>query len=141
MRARTAVADTLASATAFAQPLPDGDGAKLVTARCTQCHELSRVTGAGYSATEWRNVLDMMRNVGAAFSEAEAATLVSYLAQHYPEKPRPAAITVEGPAPAKIAEWTMPSPGARPHHPLMTAAGALWYTGQFNNKLGSLEPA
>ncbi len=140
MRARIAVAATLASATAFAQPLPDGDGAKLVTARCTQCHELSRVTGAGYSATEWRNVLDMMRNVGAAFSEAEAATLVSYLAQHYPEKPRPAAIRVEGPARVEIAEWTLPSPGARPHDPLMSRDGALWYTGQFNNTLGRLDP-
>jgi virginiamycin B lyase len=140
MRAVIAVAATLASVAAFAQAPADGDTAKLVAARCTQCHELARVTGAGYSATDWHNVLDMMRNVGATFSDAEAATLVAYLAEHYPERARPAAVMVQGPARVEIAEWTVPSPGARPHDPLMSRDGALWYTGQFNNTLGRLDP-
>ena len=32
--------------------------------------------------------------------------------------------------------WPVPTPGARPHDPLATADGALWYTGQMNNMLG-----
>jgi hypothetical protein len=140
MRAVIAVAATLASVAAFAQAPADGDTAKLVAARCTQCHELARVTGAGYSATDWHNVLDMMRNVGATFSDAEAATLVAYLAEHYPERARPAAVMVQGPARVEIAEWTVPSPGARPHDPLMSRDGALGTRASSTTRWGGSTP-
>src|SRR6266404_2685828 len=39
-----------------------------------------------------------------------------------------------------IREWSLPTPGSRPHDPLATADGSIWYTGQFANVLGRLDP-
>ena len=36
--------------------LPDGHGKEAVQAFCTQCHEINRVTGAGYTQEGWQNV-------------------------------------------------------------------------------------
>jgi virginiamycin B lyase len=38
-------------------------------------------------------------------------------------------------------EWEVLTPGARPHDPLATPDGALWYTGQMANILGRLDPS
>ena len=120
--------------------LPEGEGRQVVEAVCVQCHELGRVTSAGYSPAEWRNVLAMMRNVGAPLTDAQSETVAAYLAQHFPEKPRPAAVLLKGPARVDIAEWAVPTEGSRPHDPLMARDGSLWYTGQFANLLGRLDP-
>src|SRR5713101_7375002 len=39
-----------------------------------------------------------------------------------------------------IKEWVVPTPGSRPHDPLATPDNAIWYTGQFANVLGRLDP-
>ncbi len=39
-----------------------------------------------------------------------------------------------------IKEWDVPTPNSRPHDPAVAPDGALWYTGQFANKLGRLDP-
>ena len=36
--------------------------------------------------------------------------------------------------------WPLPTPGPRPHDPLATSDGALWYSGQMINALGRLDP-
>src|SRR5512133_4066719 len=36
--------------------------------------------------------------------------------------------------------WQVPTPGSRPHDPLATRDGAIWYTGQLSGKLGRLDP-
>jgi len=118
--------------------MPDGEGRKLVETQCVTCHELARVTGAGYSETEWRDKLAMMKNVGGKFTGEEA--IVAYLAKNYPEKPMPAAVLLAGPARVEIHEWMTPTAGSRPHDPLITRDGNLWYTGQFANLLGRLDP-
>lgn len=138
--ARTLTLALAALAGAAHAQLPDGDGRKLVETLCVQCHELGRVTSAGYSVAGWRNVIAMMRNVGAPLSGAQSETIATYLAQHFPEKPRPAAVLVAGNARADIAEWSVPTDGSRPHDPLMARDGSLWYTGQFANLLGRLDP-
>jgi hypothetical protein len=38
-------------------------------------------------------------------------------------------------------EWQVPTSGSRPHDPLATPDGAIWYTGQMANRLGRLDPA
>lgn len=40
-----------------------------------------------------------------------------------------------------IREWDVPTPKSRPHDPAVAPDGSLWYTGQFVNKLGRLDPA
>jgi virginiamycin B lyase len=131
----------LSAGIASAQPaLPDGPGKALVEMRCTGCHELSNVTRSAYTRTEWLDNVHKMRNVGANLSDAEMETVVDYLARSFPERPRPQAVVVPGDAKVTIREWIVPRPGVRPHDPLLTSDGMLWYTGQFANLLGRLDP-
>src|SRR6266511_5041010 len=120
--------------------LPEGNGKKTVQAYCVQCHELSTVTRGGYSAEGWRNNLHMMINVGAAVPKEEVEHLVQYLAKNFPERRLPDAVVVPGSAKITIKEWLVPTPGSRPHDPLATGDGAIWYTGQFATTLGRLIP-
>ncbi len=132
----------LLSATAgFGQEeLPPGTGKAAVQNYCVQCHDLSQVTRAGYNETGWRNALEMMINVGAALPRSQIEPVSRYLAQSFPEKPKPKAVIVPGSARIRIKEWMVPTPGSRPHDPLAAADGSIWYTGQFANVLGRLDP-
>jgi len=121
-------------------PLPEGPGKPLVETLCVQCHELSTVTRAGYSEQGWGNNLQMMINVGAALPADQVDVVTRYLAQHFPEKPKPDAVVMPGSVQVSIQEWTVPTPGSRPHDPLVAPDGSLWYTGQFANVLGRLDP-
>ncbi len=40
-----------------------------------------------------------------------------------------------------IREWGAPTPKSRPHDPAVAPDGSLWFTEQFVNKLGWLDPA
>ena len=122
------------------ETLPESNGKKTVQDYCVQCHELSTVTRGAYSVEGWRNNLRMMMNVGAAVPKDEIEPLVQYLAKNFPERRRPDAVIVPGSAKITIKEWLVPTPGSRPHDPLATADGAIWYTGQFANTLGRLDP-
>jgi virginiamycin B lyase len=120
--------------------LPEGDGKTAVQRYCVQCHELSTVTRSGYNAAGWRNNLNMMINVGSGLRQSEVEPLVQYLAKNFPERPKPAAVVVPGSAKVVIKEWLVPTPGSRPHDPMAAADGTIWYTGQFANTLGRLDP-
>jgi len=39
-----------------------------------------------------------------------------------------------------IREYDVPTPNSRPHVPAVAPDGALWYTGQLENKLVRLDP-
>jgi len=120
--------------------LPEGSGKKAVESYCVQCHDLGTVTRAGYNQTGWRNNLHMMINVGSALPPDQVEMLTQYLAKSFPERPKPKAVVIPGSAKVSIKEWIVPTPGSRPHDPLATADGAIWYTGQFANVLGRLDP-
>lgn len=120
--------------------LPDGAGKEILQSACGGCHELGRVLRAGYSAQDWRTVLHMMRNVGAQLSDDQFVTLVPYLAENFPEKAKPQDAIVAGPAQVTFREWTLPTPGSRPHDPLASLDGTIWYTGQMANALGRIDP-
>ena len=128
------------TAGAHAQSLPEGEGRKLVETYCQQCHELSTVTRAGYSRETWNNTVHMMLNVGAQVPANQVDAVVDYLAKALPEKAVPPAVIVAGPVKVQFREWVVPTPGARPHDPLVTRDGMLWYSGQFANVLGRLDP-
>src|SRR6185436_12538571 len=50
----------------------------------------------------------------------------------------PAAI-IPGPVEASIKLWDVPTLGSRPHDPVATTDGAIWWTGQLVNKLGRVD--
>ena len=47
---------------------------------------------------------------------------------------------LSGPATVTIKEWMAPTLGSRPHDSHAAADGSIWWTGQFANKLGRLDP-
>jgi len=125
---------------AWSQELPDGKGKDLVAAQCNSCHPFYARVGAGYTATGWRTVMRMMLNHGVSIPPDQLETMTAYLTKNFPEKGKPAGVVIPGPAKVSIKEWQVPTPGSRPHDPLATVDGSLWYTGQMANVLGRLDP-
>ncbi len=125
---------------AWSQELPEGKGKDLVAAQCNSCHAFHARVGAGYTAEGWRTVMRMMTNHGVPIPPDQLATMTEYLAKNFPEKVKPAGVVIPGPAKVAIKSWQVPTPGSRPHDPLATKDGALWYTGQMNNVLGRVDP-
>lgn len=129
----------LAGGTAFAE-LPPGPGREIVQAKCNACHVFEQRVGSGYDAKGWATVLRMMANHGAPITAEDVAQMTPYLVQNYPEKPRPAANLVPGPVQVSMQVFPVGTPGSRPHDPLATRDGMLWYTGQMTDKLGRVNP-
>ena len=102
-----------------AADLPDGDGKKALQGACIQCHELERISGAGYTLEGWRNNLHMMVNAGSPLPKDQIEMVAQYLTKNFPEKPKPDAVVVPGPVKISIREWTVPTPGSRPHDPAL----------------------
>src|SRR6202521_2969222 len=120
-------------------PLPDGPEKEIVAGMCGGCHALNRL-GAGYTAEGWHTVMRMMLNFDAPIPKDQVEAITAYLSKAFPERPRPAAAVIAGPAEVAIKEWPVATPGSRPHDPLAAKDGAIWYTGQLSNKLGRLDP-
>ena len=118
---------------------PEGPGKSTVVALCGGCHDINRLR-AGYTPAGWRTVMRMMLNFDVPVPKDQIDTVTDYLIKSFPERPRPAAVIVEGPVRASIKLWPVPTPGSRPHDPLATRDGAIWYTGQLAGKLGRLDP-
>ncbi len=122
------------------QSLPDGNGKQTVEAFCESCHTFFSRVGNGYTAEGWGTVMRMMDNHGVKVPSDQVAMLTEYLIKNFPEKPKPAGVDRPGPAQVSIKVWTVPTAGSRPHDPLATRDGAIWYTGQMANVLGRLDP-
>lgn len=120
--------------------LPEGNGKKAVETFCIPCHDMNQVARAGYTQQGWRNVVEMMVNVGASLPRDQIAVVTQYLAQNFPEKLKPTAVVIPGNVKASIREWVVPTPGSRPHDPLAAPDGSIWYAGQFANVLGRFDP-
>ena len=82
----------------------------------------------------------MMVNVGAQVTPDQFAVVADYLAKNFPDKPLPPAQIVAGKVNVTIKEWNVPTPGSRPHDPLVTPDGSTWYSGQMANVLGRFDP-
>ena len=126
---------------AMGQQLPDGPGKELAEANCNSCHTLLSRVGSGYTENGWKTVLRMMVNQGAELPSDQIEPLREYLTRSFPEKGKPDGVVIPGPAEVSFQNWQVPTPGSRPHDPLATKDGSLWYTGQLANVLGRLDPA
>jgi virginiamycin B lyase len=120
--------------------LPEGPGKEAVQTHCSGCHGLGRVVASGYTQAYWHTTIRMMLNFGVPIPPDQVLTVVDYLSTNFPERPMPLASILPGPVEVDIREWQVPTPGSRPHDPLATRDGAIWYTGQLSNKLGRVDP-
>src|SRR5579871_6292544 len=120
--------------------LPDGDAKEIVQSACIICHSLDRVFNANFGPKDWDNVVDMMLNNGAPVSRAKIPALKEYLTKSFPPRPWPPAVVVPGAQKVTFQEWTVPTPGSRPHDPMSAPDGSIWYAGQFSNVIGHLDP-
>ena len=119
--------------------LPEGNGKALVSATCAGCHGLNRIDrSVGYTQDEWARLLASM----VALPQDQNNLITGYLAEHFPEKPgTPQAVVIDGPVTVNIREWLAPTLGQRPHDPLAARDGSIWWTGQFDSRLGRVDPA
>ena len=120
--------------------LPDGPGKEQVATYCSGCHGLNRVMNSGYPQAYWNTTIRMMLNFGVPIPPDQVHIVTDYLSRNLPEKPKPDANILHGPVKVAIREWQAPVPGSRPHDPLATRDGAIWYTGQMSNRLGRVDP-
>ncbi len=60
------------------------DGKLLLETRCTQCHDLGRVTNASKTAEAWEKTVVRMVGKGAKLNAEEQAVLIEYLSTTYP---------------------------------------------------------
>ena len=117
--------------------LPDGPGKDLAQTQCTKCHALNLLANSGgYTRQGWEELFSTM----VSLPNDQSAVLADYLAKNFPETPRPKAVIVPGSVQVNIKEWVVPSLGSRPHDPLSTADGMLWWTGQYASVIGRLDP-
>jgi virginiamycin B lyase len=121
------------------QDFPDGPGKDIVVAVCGNCHDINRAR-AGYTADGWNTLQHMMQNFGTPISAEDWPKVTAYLIKAFPEKQRPPAAIISGPVEASIKLWDVPTLGSRPHDPVATKDGAIWWTGQLVNKLGRVDP-
>jgi virginiamycin B lyase len=122
-----------------AQSFPDGPGKDIVTTTCNTCHPADRVR-AGYTPEGWDMIIHMMQNFQAPVGAEDWPIVKAYLIKNFPERPRPEAKIIPGPVEVSIHQFPVPTLGSRPHDPLATRDGSIWYTGQLSNKMGRLNP-
>ena len=117
--------------------LPDGAGRDVVAQTCTKCHGTNMITDSwGYTQQGWKDLFGSM----VLLPNDQATVIASYLAAHFPEKPRPKSVVIPGDVKVNIKEWIAPTLGSRPHDPLAAADGTIWWAGMWGNVLGHLDP-
>ena len=72
---------------ADAQTLPAGAGPEVILARCVSCHDIDLITAQRLSGAGWTREVDKMVRWGATVSDAERATLQSYLVANFGPTP------------------------------------------------------
>jgi virginiamycin B lyase len=121
--------------------LPDGGGKELVQTACSECHGLGQVANSGgYDHQGWQLTVERMVTDGAKVPPNQVSLVVDYLTKAFPEQPKPRAVLIPGSATVNIKEWEVPTKGSRPHDPLATPDGMIWYTGMYANVIGRLDP-
>jgi virginiamycin B lyase len=126
------------------RPLPAGPAKAIVQTACTTCHEITLITSAGHTSADWKLLVERMVAAGAEVPKNQIATVTDYLSKSFPEGNVPKAVIIPGNGPGSVKvsfkEWTVPTIGSRPHDPLATRDGYIWYTGQYANVLGRIDP-
>jgi virginiamycin B lyase len=122
------------------KPLPDGNGKATIEQACAGCHPLNMITNTGHTGEEWQLLLERMISVGAPVPPDQVSTVQEYLTKNFPEGNVPRAVIIPGDVKISFKEWTVPTRGSRPHDPLSTADGMIWYSGQYAGLVGRINP-
>jgi cytochrome c5 len=61
------------------------DGQALVQARCTVCHDLTRIQQAKKTQEAWKTTVERMVGKRAQLAQAEQDAVIEYLAKTYPQ--------------------------------------------------------
>jgi hypothetical protein len=83
---RGAVAVALGAAIALADApseFPPGPGQAQVQAACAPCHEITVVTSAHKSESEWQSTVDAMITRGAPVTDDDYDVIVDYLLRNF----------------------------------------------------------
>ncbi|MGH9534931.1 MAG: hypothetical protein ACRD2E_08740 [Terriglobales bacterium] len=67
-----------------AASMPAGPGKSDIVTLCTQCHTLHRIVTRGLSRANWAWELHVMQGNGLQATPAQLASILDYLATHYP---------------------------------------------------------
>ena len=120
--------------------LPEGAGKAIVQTACTVCHDLERVVReTGNTPEGWQTTLNNMVTLGAQVTPNQVKVVHEYLSGNFPNKaPQPKIIP--GAVEVNIREWDVPTPGSRPHDPLVARDGFIWYAGINASILGRFDP-
>ena len=122
-----------------AKEWPEGPSKQRFVDTCNGCHDINRVR-VGYTPDGWLTVVRMMQNMNTPVPSDEWGAMTDYLIKNFPERQRPPAVLIDGPAKAEIEMWDVPTQGSRPHDPLGARDGSIWWSGQLANKLGRVDP-
>jgi virginiamycin B lyase len=130
---------TAAHAQYTAKDWPEGPSKQRFADTCGGCHDINRVR-VGYTPDGWLTVVRMMQNMNASVPADEWGAMTDYLMKSFPERQRPPAVIIDGPAKVDIKMWDVPTQGSRPHDPLGARDGSIWWAAQLANKLGRVDP-
>ena len=130
---------SVAHAQYTAKEWPEGASKQRFADTCGGCHDINRVR-VGYTPDGWLTVVRMMQNMSAPVPAEEWGPMTEYLMKNFPERQRPNAVIIDGPAKVDIKMWDVPTQGSRPHDPLAARDGSIWWSGQLVNKLGRVDP-
>ena len=130
---------TAAHAQYTAKDWPEGPSKQRFADTCGGCHDINRVR-VGYTPDGWLTVVRMMQNMNAPVPAEEWGAMTDYLMKSFPERQRPPAVLIDGPAKVDIKMWDVPTQGSRPHDPLAARDGSIWWSAQLANKLGRVDP-
>src|SRR3569832_106322 len=122
-----------------AKEWPEGPSKQRFVDTCNNCHDINRVRG-GYTPEGWLTVVRMKQNMEAPVPAEEWGAMTDYLMKNFPERKRPEAVIINGPAKVDFKMWDVPTQGARPHDPLGARDGSVWWAAQLANKLGRVDP-
>ena len=118
--------------------LPGGEARAFVEGACVACHRLDFIPDSRGSTHEgWEELVSAMMTLPAE----QADSVAGCPAEHFPTQPGTEPALIEGPVNVRISEWIAPTLGSRPHDPLYAHDRSIWWTGQFANRLGRLDPA
>lgn len=96
-----------------AKDWPDGPSKQRFVDTCNGCHDINRVRG-GYTPEGWLTVVRMMQNMQAPVPAEEWGSLTAYLMKSFPERKRPEAVILDGPAKVDIKMWDVLHSGSPP---------------------------
>lgn len=87
-----------------AEPLPTANGSDIARSRCLECHGSELIVQQRLSREGWLREVDKMIAWGARVDDADKRTLVEYLAEHFPDRPRRAAFSLAAKTGAQVLD-------------------------------------